>query len=318
MEAKSSGQAPRVFVSYAHKPAGEKDWVRGLAEMLVAKGGLDVRLDQWYCGPGDRLAEFMEREYRLASHVIIVCTPEYATKADGRIEGVGYEGHFISQCLYSGSSTKRFVPLFRRGADAPGFDCGLPTFLQGMVYVDFRDQADTVCHQRLMELVRAILNIPKYGPPERSQLPRLTTITSREDLLAQESLTKLRDEMERLEGEERKLQSLHEEWFRNSIDRGWLVGMRQASYSNMANISDQIEVVRGEREKVQRTIEQLEKSAPKELHEKPTEGGSCPYCESPLVFYGTRLYSGEVREVFTCRGQDPHLVYGDVVLGADD
>lgn len=43
----------------------------------------------------------MEESVTSADYVLIICTPTYKKKADDRIGGIGYEGHIISDDLYS-------------------------------------------------------------------------------------------------------------------------------------------------------------------------------------------------------------------------
>ncbi len=79
--------APKVFVSYSWDDDGHRDWVRGFASRLRSDG-VDAELDRWKLSPGDQLPEFMERAVRENDAVLIVCTPRYKARADGRVGGV--------------------------------------------------------------------------------------------------------------------------------------------------------------------------------------------------------------------------------------
>ena len=52
--------------------------------------GVEVTLDEWETELGQDLALFMEKIGE-AENVVIVCTPNYAAKANSRPSGVGFQ-----------------------------------------------------------------------------------------------------------------------------------------------------------------------------------------------------------------------------------
>jgi len=86
---------PKVFISYSWEDEAHKEWVRSLADSLLANG-IDAILDQYDLSLGDRLPQFMEQSIANSDYVLIICTPTYKKKSDTRNGGVGYEGHIIS------------------------------------------------------------------------------------------------------------------------------------------------------------------------------------------------------------------------------
>jgi len=106
---------PSCIISYSHDSNNHKDWVRDLAERLAASG-IDVDLDQWDIGAGGDLTKYMETGIRERDFVLIVCTPEYARKADLREGGVGYETAIVTGTIFDKvSSPEKFIPLLRTG-----------------------------------------------------------------------------------------------------------------------------------------------------------------------------------------------------------
>ena len=87
--------APSVFISYSWDGVAHRKWVRELATRLVSNG-VRVWLDEWHVRAGDSLTAFMERKIATSGHVLVVCTPQYARKANTRRGGVGYEQQIIS------------------------------------------------------------------------------------------------------------------------------------------------------------------------------------------------------------------------------
>jgi hypothetical protein len=71
-------------------PEEQKEWVRSLAEHLQ-NNGIQTRLDQWDLKFGMDVVHFIEVGISEADHVLMVCTPEYAERANSAKDGVGWE-----------------------------------------------------------------------------------------------------------------------------------------------------------------------------------------------------------------------------------
>ena len=133
--APSDPSAPVVFISYAWESDTHADWVEvELATRLRAEG-CDVRLDRWEALPGDPLTLFMESAIRESRHVLVVCTPAYKVKMDGRQGGVGYEGNVMTGELFGGKPLPRkFIPVVRAGEPHDA----IPSWLLDRFHVDLR------------------------------------------------------------------------------------------------------------------------------------------------------------------------------------
>ena len=124
---------PSAFISYSWDDDEHKTWVRGLAARLRSDG-VDVILDQWHAVPGDQLPQFMETAVRESHFVLIICTPRYNERSEGRIGGVGYEGDIITGEFITSGNQRKFIPILRRG----NWKEAAPSWLVGKYHIDLR------------------------------------------------------------------------------------------------------------------------------------------------------------------------------------
>ena len=157
-ERRPEGDPPTAFISYSWDDEPHKEWVRGLAADLRADG-VAVVLDQWELQPGDRLPAFMEAAVRENDYVLVVCTPHYKERSDGRQGGVGYEGDIMTGELLSKGNQRKFIPILRRGDGA----AALPSWLAGKYYVDLRDGGDP--KRAYQDLLTTLLGTRTLPPP---------------------------------------------------------------------------------------------------------------------------------------------------------
>lgn len=160
----STEKRPKVFISYSWDGKEHEDWVLKLAKDLRCDNGIDVILDKWELGLGKLLPDFMAHAVTDSDRVICVMTPNYKKKTDKLVGGVGVEYSIISAEIQKNVKTDKFIPLFRNGED-------VPTFLDGRDFVDMRD--DSKYSEAIEELVRDILDKPKYKKPALGAIPKL-------------------------------------------------------------------------------------------------------------------------------------------------
>lgn len=162
-EKQADRSRPTVFISYSHDSDTHKDWVRRLAGNLEENGVATI-LDQWDLNPGADATAFMERGVRNADFVLVICTSNYITKADGGQGGAGYEKMIASAELVQDQGSEKFIPLVLETTRQK-----TPTYLSGRIYVDFCDAnryADS-----LDVLIRQIHNVPRHRRPESGTSP---------------------------------------------------------------------------------------------------------------------------------------------------
>jgi hypothetical protein len=170
-----SGESPareplRVFISYTKTSIEHQDWVRDLAKYL-RENGVDARLDIWHLRPGMDLPQWMCNELDQADRVLIICNEEYASKAGGRLGGVGWEIRIIQGDLLQSQSSnpKKYLPILRGNFDAKS----VPSFLRGVYALTWDDSAHGVTKEQLLrEIYEVFDEAPVIGQPPRFLLNR--------------------------------------------------------------------------------------------------------------------------------------------------
>lgn len=152
--------APKAFISYSWDDDTHKQWVAELATQLRSDG-VETILDQWHAVPGDQLPEFMEREIRENSYVLIVCTPNYRLKSDQRKGGVGYEGDIMTAEVHTQRNHRKFIPIIARGS----WQDVAPSWLKGKYYIDL--SAKEKWDNNYSDLITTLLGIREGAPPVR-------------------------------------------------------------------------------------------------------------------------------------------------------
>jgi hypothetical protein len=149
---------PRVFISYSWDSETHKAWVLELAKRLV-KDGIDIILDRWHLKPGFDKPYFMEQAIAQSDFLVIICTENYATKANTRAGGVGYESLVITGEVARDALTDKFIPVLRQGS----FDKSLPIYLGSRLGVDL--SGDPYSEDSYEDLIRQLHGEPIVAPP---------------------------------------------------------------------------------------------------------------------------------------------------------
>jgi hypothetical protein len=160
----------RVFISYTRTSIEHQEWVRDLAKYL-RKNGIDARLDIWHLRPGMDLPQWMCNEIDQADRVLIICNEEYASKASGRLGGVGWEIRLIQGDLLQSQSSnpKKYLPILKGRFN----EKSVPSFLRGVYALTWNDSdAKEVEDQLLREIYEVFDEAPVLGQPPRFLLNR--------------------------------------------------------------------------------------------------------------------------------------------------
>ncbi len=157
-------KTPKVFISYSHDSPAHKEWVEAFA-IKLRRSGIDATLDQWDASPGDDLTLFMERGLSESDRVIVICTPNYVTKAEAGIGGVGYERMIVTSELVRNIGTNKFIPLVRDSFE----ESRTPSFLGTKKFVDFSEGVDV--DAAFDELLRELHKAPPKRKPELGANP---------------------------------------------------------------------------------------------------------------------------------------------------
>jgi TIR domain len=149
---------PVAFISYSWDGEDHQNWVLKLAERLQGEDGVQIILDKWNLKPGQDRLHFMEQAITRADFVIVVCTDNYASKADGREGGVGYESSIITSQLAKELNTGKFVPVLRKGS----FEDSLPIYLSGRFGINL--SAEPYSEEEYETLMRLLHDELIQGP----------------------------------------------------------------------------------------------------------------------------------------------------------
>jgi hypothetical protein len=156
--------SPTVFLSYSWSSPEFVDRVTALAERLVSHS-VEVIYDQWDLHEGHDLHAFMEQSVARpdVTHVLILCDPVYAAKADDRSGGVGKETLIISPAVYENVEQRRVIPIImQRDSDD---QVKVPLYLRGRRYVDMsRPDSEAEAYEQLLRIL--------YDKPARVRPPR--------------------------------------------------------------------------------------------------------------------------------------------------
>lgn len=124
---------PRVFLSYSWDSDEHEAWVKDLT-ICLRRDGIEVLSDQFHLHPGMEKQYFMEQAVAQSEFVIVVCTDNYAKRANNREGGVGYESLIVTSEMAEHIHTRKFIPVLRLGS----FATALPLYLKGRIGVDLR------------------------------------------------------------------------------------------------------------------------------------------------------------------------------------
>jgi hypothetical protein len=151
----------RAFISYTRTSEEHSSWVKELA-IFLREQGIESRLDQWHLLPGQDAAQWMCNEVALADRVLMICNEEYASRADGRHGGVGWEVRIIQGYLMEEgvNNPSKFVPIVRTSERS----AGLPSFLLSTYCIHWPYSRNNDVKLR-HELVKILYKIKDEAPP---------------------------------------------------------------------------------------------------------------------------------------------------------
>jgi hypothetical protein len=79
---------------------------------------------------------FMEGAIRDNDFVVIICTPTYKAKSEGRKGGVGYEGDIMTAEVLQSRNNRKFIPVLKQD----DWKASSPSWLQGKYFIDLRGE----------------------------------------------------------------------------------------------------------------------------------------------------------------------------------
>lgn len=159
--------APKVFISYSWHPKENQIRVQQLAERL-SSDGVHVIIDIWDLQDGQDKNRFMEQMVSNpeVKKVLLICTKEYAEKANIRKGGVGIESTIVSEEIYSNADQTKFIPVvYEYENDKP---C-VPVFAKSRIFIDL--SSDERFEEGYDQLLRDIYDKPRFQRPPIGKMP---------------------------------------------------------------------------------------------------------------------------------------------------
>lgn len=158
---------PKVFISYSWHPKENQIRVQQLAERL-SSDGVHVIIDIWDLQDGQDKNKFMEQMVANpeVKKVLLICTKEYAEKANARKGGVGIESTIVSEEIYTNADQTKFIPVvYEYEDDKP---C-IPVFAKSRIFIDL--SSDEIFEGGYDQLLRDIYDKPRFQRPPIGKMP---------------------------------------------------------------------------------------------------------------------------------------------------
>lgn len=160
-------ETPKVFISYSWHPKENQIRVQQLAERL-SSDGVHVIIDIWDLQDGQDKNKFMEQMVANpeVKKVLLICTKEYAEKANTRKGGVGIESTIVSEEIFTNADQTKFIPVvYEYENDKP---C-VPGFAKSRIFVDL--SSDEKFEGGYDQLLRDIYDKPRFQRPPIGKMP---------------------------------------------------------------------------------------------------------------------------------------------------
>ena len=158
----SPASRPKAFISYSWDDEPHKEWVLRLATRLRTDG-VDVVLDRWHLRLGADKLHFMETSVSQSDRVLLIGSPTFATRANNRSGGVGWEASIVTGELADDLTQTKFVPVLKTGE----WNTSLPHWLRPRLGVDLR--GDPYSEEQYGLLLRELHEARETAPPVGSR-----------------------------------------------------------------------------------------------------------------------------------------------------
>lgn len=156
---------PKVFISYSWDDEPHKEWVKGLADILITNG-IDIILDQYEVQAGANISYFMEKSLVESEKVLIIFTENYQAKATNRKGGVGVEYSILNaEVCQNITNNKKYIPVLRSGT----IQTSIPPFMQQFISIYMKD--NTKYDEQIKEIIHCIFDKPLVSKPKIGKRP---------------------------------------------------------------------------------------------------------------------------------------------------
>lgn len=163
----SSGEHPRVFISYAHDSAEHQDLVRQFATFLQAQLGVEVFFDQWADSHRLDWSLWASQHLTKADFVLAIASPAYKRRAEGdEVADVGRGSQFEAAMIRDNLTrnlpreTRRILPVVLPGRRVEE----IPSFLNAHSTTRYEITEFTL--EGAASLLAAFTGVPRFAPPK--------------------------------------------------------------------------------------------------------------------------------------------------------
>lgn len=159
----------KVFISYSWDNEQHQKWVKKFADDLDAYKEVHIVLDQYDLSSFDDKNHFMEQAVYDSQIILIVCTEEYANKANNRKGGVGIETKMtIARHWDEMEKTgKSDVIAILRGDKTKS----IPYYLKDKIYISFEEEKNYANSlSELIDKIKSKINSESKRPTKTKSL----------------------------------------------------------------------------------------------------------------------------------------------------
>ena len=123
----------KIFISYSHEPDKYKKLTQRLADKLIGLG-IPVVIDKYELRYGHDIDQFMKdiTNTEIYSHILVICTTEYKTRADLVKGNVGKEAVHLRNLINNDPYQERVIPVIVEVSECP--KALLPNFFPDNTY----------------------------------------------------------------------------------------------------------------------------------------------------------------------------------------
>ena len=139
----------KIFISYTWE---NKEWVKKLADDLEAYDEFHIILDQYDLDNSIDKNHFMEKGIFESDLILVICTKEYAYKANNRLGGVGIETFMSTIRHWEEMENKQTSNIFALMREDRLYST--PNYLKGKISISFQD--DNQYNKSLSFLIKNI------------------------------------------------------------------------------------------------------------------------------------------------------------------
>ena len=159
----------KIFISYSWDSRTHKEWVKKLADDLEEYQEFHIILDEYDLNNQIDKNYFMEKGIFESNLVLVICTEEYALKANNRDGGVGIETFMNTIKHWEEMAEKKESNIFTIVRERR--NSSIPNYLKGKISISFQNDSEyDKSLNYLIEKIRVHMTKDNNRPPKTKTL----------------------------------------------------------------------------------------------------------------------------------------------------